>query len=316
MRVTIIAEIGVNHQRDLNNAKRLIDAAKAAGADIAKFQASVPHLETSGVAAPDHLAEIAALVPDEQFLRACAAHCGSVGIEFLATPAEEDSLKMLLDIGMRAVKVGSDNLINPPFISAVAETRLPVYLSTGMAELGEIRYALDSLDQPKVSLLHCVSAYPPPLGQANISAVETLRRHFPGVEAVGYSDHTFSISLPVLAMGFGAEVIEKHITLDRKLPGPDHMASLPPFQFNAMVAMIREAELAMGDGVKRIQECEAGNRRSMRKSLVAKRAIKSGEEFTPENLTVKRPGRGMSPRLYEAILGTHATINYATDDLI
>lgn len=314
MTVTIIAEIGINHQRDLDTAKRMIDGVKTMGADIAKFQASVPYLETSGVAAPDHLAEIAALVPDEKFLRACAAHCAAADIEFLCTPAEEDSLKMLLDIGMRTIKVGSDNLVNPPFINAVAATKLPVFLSTGMAEAGEIRVTLERLDPGKVTLLHCVSAYPTPASQANVAAVGYLKTAFPMVEAVGYSDHTDSLTLPVLAMGFGAEVIEKHYTLDRKLPGPDHMASLPPFQFRAMVVMIREAERGLGDGVKRVQPCEEKNRVLMRKSVVASQPIAVGEILTPHNLAIKRPGTGLSPRLWDGLIGKRATRAYRVDE--
>lgn len=317
MSVLIIAEIGVNHQRDVDMGKRLIAAASHNGADVAKFQASVPGMETSARYAADHLKMISELIPTPEYLREMAAFCAATGIEFMCTPAEEESLKLVVDLGVKAIKVGSDNLVNPPFLDAVAETKLPVILSTGMATYGEIEAAVKRLDPTKLTLLHCVSAYPAKIKEANVQAVASLRAWFPKIEAVGFSDHTQSMALPAVAVGLGAEVIEKHLTLDHKLPGPDHKASLIPYQFAGMVRLIREAEAGLGDGSKNVQPGEEGNRVLMRKSLVALRRIEEGELFSRRNLGVKRPGTGLSPRLYDKYVGgMRSTKVYEEDEQI
>lgn len=317
MSVIVIAEIGVNHQRDLDLAKRMVAVAKDCGADVAKFQASVPHLETSAKYAADHLKMIEEVIPDAAFLKEIADFCRSIDIEFMCTAAEEESLKLTVDLGVKTIKIGSDNLVNPPFLDAVRETGLPAILSTGMANYAEIEAALCRLAKPRTTLLHCVSAYPARISEINLSVIPALRKWFPAVPAIGFSDHTTDIIIPAIAVGMGAEVIEKHFTMDKNLPGPDHKASLEPWQFRAMIAAIRIAEVAMGDGSKIVKPGEEGNRKLMRKSLVATRRIEEGELFSRLNVGVKRPGTGISPGLYDRYTGgMRATKVYEADDQI
>ncbi len=330
--VEIIAEVGVNHQNDLDQAKRLIDAAKEAGADIAKFQASTVHGEVSYKHAPEHFKLIRSVVPSFEFLEACKAHCDAVGIEFLCTPAEEESLKFLVGLGVKRIKIGSDNLTNPFILEAARDTGLPIILSTGMADMQEISRLFEHnggvLFAETVTLMHCGSAYPLPIGEANLYAIPALRqlglerpigfnpratyeRHF-----VGFSDHTPSITLPAVAVGLGAVMIEKHLTLDVDAEGPDHRASLMPMQFAMMVEAIRETEAAMGDGFKRPMPSEMENRKLMRKSLMARKPIKVGERFTTLNLTAKRPGTGRSPMHVIELFGKPSPRDYDEDEFI
>lgn len=327
MTVEIIAEIGVNHQNDLDQAKRLIDAAKDAGATIAKFQASTVVGEISRRYAPEHYDMIASVVPSFGFLGLAKLHCDDVGIEFLCTPAEVESLNFLVGIDMKRIKIGSDNLTNPIMLEAAKATDRPLIISTGMATLAEVDaifgYQTGVLfaEEHRVTLLHCGSAYPLPFDQANLRALHEIgylgrtAMNMTGCK-IGWSDHTPSVTLAAVAVGLGAVMIEKHITLDVDAPGPDHRASLLPLQFAMMVAGIREAEQALGDGVKRPQPSEMENRRLMRKSIVASRPIKAGDRFSTVNLTAKRPGTGRSPMDVIKLFGTKATRDYEEDEMI
>lgn len=313
MTVEIIAEIGINHQNDLATAHRLIDEAKAAGATVVKFQASVPELEVSRRAAPEHYALIKSLVPSREFLIECKRHCEEIGTEFLATPAEEDSLAWLVGIGVKRIKVASDNISNGPFLAAVWRTRLPVILSTGMASMDEIRAAATHFDD-SLTLLHCTSAYPCPIEEANLSAIPALAKA--SRCAVGWSDHTTSTMLAAVAVGLGAVMIEKHITLDRHARGPDHAASLEPWQIKVVVENIREAEAAMGDGHKRPMPSEEATARVVRKSLVASSPIAKGEAFASANLAIKRPGIGIPASRWGEWITKVADRDYEEDELI
>ena len=314
MAVEIIAEIGVNHQNDLALAHRLIDEAKAAGADAAKFQVSIPELEVSRRAAPEHYALIKSLVPSRECLVECKAHCDQIGIEFLCTPAEEDSLAWLIGLGVKRIKIASDNLTNIPFIRAVNLTGLPIIFSTGMGTPAEINRAMCSILKSDIAILHCTSSYPCPAEDANLAALRDLASstNIP----VGWSDHTTSTALAAVAVGLGAVMIEKHLTLDRNAPGPDHRASLEPWQFKAMVENIREAEAAMGDGIKRLMPSEEDTARVVLKSLVARLPIRAGDVFTAENLTVKRPGTGIPASRWGEVIGKASTRDYQEDELI
>lgn len=315
MAVQIVAEIGINHQNDLGIARRLIEEAKNAGADAAKFQASTVAEEVSILQAPEHFRELQQLVPTFEFVGACKAMCEEIGIEFLCTPSGEESLAFLVTLGVKRLKVASDNLTNIPFLRAVARTQKPVILSTGMGNISEVNRAATELAsrQLRLLLLHCVSAYPCPDDQLNINAMRMME----SMGWVGLSDHTTSTLLPAVAVGAGAKMIEKHITLSAKMPGPDHAASLDPGQFAHMVANIRAAERAMGDGSKRPAEVEIANMATYRKSLVARVPIKSGDLFTMDNVTTKRPGTGIPASDWDRTVNVrHATRDYQPDELI
>lgn len=313
MSVTVIAEIGVNHQCDLDIAAQLIAVAADCGADVVKFQASTVDEEVSLRAAPDHYADLRTLVPSFEFIERCAQIADQYGIEFLCTPAGEESLEFVAPLVER-IKVASDNLTNVPFLRAVAKLNKPVILSTGMGTLPEIARAGAVLGSPRhrLTLLHCVSLYPCPLDVINLSAMDMLRRY--GI--VGLSDHTTSALVPALAVARGAEVIEKHITLDCGMPGPDHAASLDPNHFRDMVTLVRRAELARGDGVKEPSPYEHEAAQIYRKSIVARVPIKTGEQFTIDNLTTKRPGTGRPAADWDAVISTVARRDYEKDELL
>lgn len=314
MSVDIIAEIGINHQNDISVATELVAAAKAAGATTVKFQASTVVEEVSVTAAPDHFAELGRLVPTWDFLQQCKALCDAHEVEFLCTPAGPESLAFVVSLGVKRIKVSSDNLTNTGFLRAVGRTGLPVILSTGMALMPEIVKAVAPLAsrQHRLTIMHCVSAYPVPLEQINLGALNEIRRY--GI--LGLSDHTDSKLVPALAVAMGCMVIEKHITLNRSLPGPDHAASLMPDEFKVMVQYIRKAEVALGTGFKGPQPIEEAGLKLYRKSLVAAAPIKMGEMFTLDNVTAKRPGTGIPASSLDSVLGTLAKQDYAQDDLL
>lgn len=315
MSVEVIAEIGINHNNNRDTATLLIGAAMGAGANVVKFQASTIREEVSLRAAPDHYHELEELVPTLEFLTRCKEVCDAQGIEFLCTPAGEESLDMVLKLGVRRIKVASDNLNNIGFLRAVAKTHLPVILSTGMGTLAEVSRAsgLLATAQRSTTLLHCVSAYPTPLNQIALGMMTSMRRYGP----VGLSDHTDSKLVPALAVAMGAVMIEKHITLDRGMPGPDHAASLTPEEFKVMVQYVRKAELAVGlNQPKMVMPVERGNMALYRKSLVAATDINVGDVFTLDNVTAKRPGTGRSPADLDSVIGTKATRSYKADELL
>lgn len=331
MSVMIIAEAGVNHNGDYALACRLADAAKAAGADVVKFQTGIPEKVISTFARQAEYQAANTGVQESQLdmvrrimLRPddflpLRDYCRSIGIRFLSTPFDLDSIDILRPLAMDMVKVPSGEITNLPYLRKIASMRLPVVMSTGMSRLAEVDDALAvltgcgmSLDD--ITLLHCNTQYPTPYSDVNLRAMETLRAAF-GCK-VGYSDHTPGIEVPVAAVAMGAQVIEKHFTLDRNLPGPDHKASLEPDELAAMVRAIRHTEQALGSPVKHVTESESGNVAVARKSIIAARPIKKGELFTEDNITVKRPGDGLSPMLWDLVLGMPAPRDFAYDEKI
>ena len=328
----IIAEAGVNHDGDLDRAFKLIGAAAAAGADLVKFQSFRTELNISR-SAPKAQYQIEAVGSDlsqydmvkaleltyEQHV-ALKAECEVQGIKFFSTGFDLPSMEMLLELGIDRIKVPSGEITNLPFLRFVARQGLPVILSTGMANLGEIETAMWILIEGGVALedltvLHCNTEYPTPMRDVNLRAMVNIGAALN--VAIGYSDHTQGIELPVAAVALGATVIEKHFTMDRTLVGPDHKASLEPTQLKAMVSAIRNVELALaGDGVKRPSPSEIGNRAVARKSLVALTAIRAGEVYTPANVGPKRPGTGLSPMRWDDVMGQVARREFATDELI
>lgn len=315
MPVEIIAEIGLNHNGSLDEAKRLVDAAKAAGADTAKFQASHVDDEVSRRYEDAHHAMIANLLLTFDDLAELKQHCAQAGIEFLCTPADIRSIDELVAMKVKRLKIASDNITNAQFLKHAADKYLPLILSTGMATMAEIDAAADYTGWHNLTMLQCTSAYPCPMSDVNLSAMADMAARFPA-DAFGLSDHTTSWILPAVAVGMGATVIEKHFTLNTMAEGPDHRASLDRQSFAFMVQYVREAEAALGDGNKRLMPSEEVNHRAMRKSLMAARPVRKGETFTAANLTAKRPGWGRSPMDYYAVLGTVAARDYDPDEMV
>jgi len=327
----IIAEAGVNHNGDYNRAVEMIHTAKAAGADYVKFQTAVPELVISSVA-PKAEYQKETTGGGESQLDMCrkihlrledyaplAQICREAGIGFMSTPFDLVSIDCLDQLGMDYWKIPSGEITNLPYLRKIASKGGRVILSTGMSELHEIEAAIQILEQggiPRrdIALLHCNTQYPTPMQDVNLRAMEQLRSLRPGL--VGYSDHTVGIEVPVAAVSLGAQIIEKHFTLDKTLPGPDHRASLDPEELTAMVKAIRNIELALGDGQKRVSESERPNITVARKSIIAARDIKKGELLTDENLTVKRPGNGVSPMRWDEVIGTRAIRDFKADHLI
>lgn len=327
----MIAEAGVNHNGDMAIARRLIDAAADAGADLVKFQTfSADRLVAAHAAkaayqsrATDAAESQHAMLRRLELTRAMhvelIAYCAERGVPFLSTGFDIPSVDLLIELGVDYLKVPSGDLTNLPLLRHVGRAGKSVILSTGMATLLEVEQALKALadagtPRDRVTVLHCTTEYPTPLADVNLRAMLTMREAF-GV-AVGYSDHTQGIEVAVAAVAMGARVIEKHFTVDRTLPGPDHQASLEPAELTAMVKAIRQMEIALGDGVKQPTAGEAANASVARKSLVAACAIRAGEYFTDVNMTVKRPGTGLSPMLWDQVLGQMASRDFQPDDLI
>jgi N,N'-diacetyllegionaminate synthase len=327
----IIAEAGVNHNGDIQLAKQLIDAAAAAGADFVKFQTfNANRLATRSAKKADYQTKatdnaesqhemLRRLELTEAMHHELIAHCATRNIGFFSTGFDIESVDLLVSLGQDHFKIPSGEITNLPYLRHIGQLGKAVILSTGMATLGEIETVIDVLEQAgtpraKLTVLHCTTEYPTPMSEVNLRAMQSIQAAF-GV-AVGYSDHTQGIEVAIAAVAMGATVIEKHFTLDRRLPGPDHQASLEPAELSAMVAAIRNIEAALGDGIKRLTPSEAINKPVARKSLVANRVIKAGEVFTAENLTTKRPGTGISPMRWDEFLGKKAVRNFATDELI
>lgn len=331
MRTLIIAEVGVNHNGDLALAKKLVAGAAAAGADLVKFQSFITAKSIS-LQAPKAQYQKGSTDPSEsqfEMVRklelskadhdALIAECCRHGIGFFSTSFDTESFDMLIKLGLDRVKIPSGEITNLPFLRHVARYDKPVILSTGMATLGEIEAALEILEQAgtsreRITVLHCTTEYPTPMVDVNLRAMLAIRDAFS--VAVGYSDHTPGIEVAIAAVALGATVIEKHFTLDRNLPGPDHKASLEPAELKAMVAAIRNIEQALGDGIKRPSPSEAKNKPIARKSLVAACAIRAGEVFSEANLAVKRPGTGLSPMRWDEVLGRKAPRDFEPDELI
>ena len=332
MRTLIIAEAGVNHNGDIRLAKKLITAAAAAGADLVKFQTfSAKNLVSSSAPKAEYQKKTTEISESQLemiqklelsredhavLIQECIAH----GIGFFSTAFDFQSFDLLMELGcLEQIKIPSGELTNLPLLRYMSRFCKPLLLSTGMANLGEIEAAIEAVEAagtPRhlITVLHCTTEYPTPMEDVNLRAMVAMKKAF-GV-STGYSDHTAGIEIPIAAVALGATVIEKHFTLDRNLPGPDHKASLEPHELKAMVEGIRNVERALGDGVKRPSVSELKNKPIARKSLVAIRPIRAGEIFCEDNIGAKRPGTGMSPMRWDEVIGRTATKNFALDELI
>ena len=331
MKTLIIAEAGVNHNGDINMAKRLIDIAANSGADLVKFQTfSADRLVTHGAAKADYqiLATdntesqhdmLRKLELTESMHNELIAHCASQNIGFFSTGFDVESINLLVGLGQELFKIPSGEITNLPYLRHIGKLDKTVILSTGMSNMHEIEAAINVLEESgthrsKITVLHCTTAYPVPISDVNLRAMQSIQKELD--VAVGYSDHTLGIEIPIAAVALGATIIEKHFTTDRSLPGPDHKASLEPAELMAMIDGIRNIEKALGDGVKRLMPSEFTNLPIARKSIVASLPIKTGDLFTEHNLTAKRPGTGISPMQWGKLMGRTASRDYLEDELI
>jgi N-acetylneuraminate synthase/N,N'-diacetyllegionaminate synthase len=310
----IIAEIGVNHNGSLKLAKRLIDEAKKSGADAVKFQIfKAENLVRVRTKEYEMLKKLE--LPYSHF-EELKRYCEKRKIIFLATSHNDDAIDFL-ELLVPAYKIGSGDLTNSPFLEKVAKKKKPIILSTGMANLEEIREAIKTIKKAgnnKIILLHCTTSYPCPLEDVNLRAMLTLKKEFN--LPVGYSDHTLGILVPIMAVAMGAKVIEKHFTLNKNLPGPDHKASLEPKEFKEMVKAICDVERALGSGVKKPTKNEEKIKKIVRKSIIAKTDIPKGEKIRKEMLIIKRPGTGIEPKYINKIIGKIAKREIKKDSLI
>jgi N,N'-diacetyllegionaminate synthase len=325
-KVIIIAEAGVNHNGSLERAFKMIEAAASAGADFVKFQTFNTELCISKEAPMAEYQKINAKDENSQFEMVkklelsqddhykLVEHCKKHKIKFLSTGFDLPSIEFLNTLNIELFKVPSGEITNLPYLRRIADFNRPIILSTGMANIQEIKDAVEVLKAQNITILHCNTEYPTPYKDVNLNAMLTIQKDF-GV-SVGYSDHTLGIEIPIAATALGARVIEKHFTLDRNLPGPDHIASLEPDELRAMVKAIRNIEVAMGSGVKAPSESEFKNIAIARKSIVASRKIQKGETLSADNLTTKRPGTGINPMLWDKVLGTTASRDFREDELI
>lgn len=325
----VIAEAGVNHNGNIDLAKKLAVKAQEAGADIIKYQTFIPEKLVTGFAEKagyqkettggkesqlDMLKKLALSQKDFIELK---EYCEEIGIAFLSTAFDMESVCFLHEIGCNLWKIPSGEITNLPYLRQIASYKQKVIMSTGMATMEEIEAAIRVLREggtDDITIMHCTTAYPAPYEQINLRAMCTLAEKFD--LPVGYSDHSKGISVPCAAVALGATVIEKHFTLDRNMEGPDHKASLEPDELKAMVESVRIIELALGDGIKMPTELEILNSKVARKSIVAKRCIRAGEVLTEENITTKRPGTGISPMRWDEVIGTKAVKDYCEDEMI
>lgn len=328
-KIFIIAEAGVNHNGDIRTAKKLVDAAVAAEADAVKFQtfkaetlvcrqapkAAYQMTTTDAEESQFDMLKKLELTPDMH--RELINYCHERNIMFLSTPFDVDSLHYLVDCGLAIIKIPSGEITNYPLLREAARTGRRIILSSGMSTLDEVREAVTVLREngsADITVLHCNTEYPTPFSDVNLRAMQTIKEEI-GVPT-GYSDHTQGIEAAVAAAALGAEVIEKHFTLDKNMEGPDHKASLEPDELAEMVRAVRHIEQALGNGKKEPSVSEKGNISIARKSIVAKCNIKAGDIFTEENLTAKRPGGGLSPMLWEQVSGRTAKRDFAADEMI
>lgn len=330
--VIIIAEAGVNHNGDVEIAKRMIQAAAEAGVDYVKFQtfkasslvsanakkAAYQQRNCPGMG-DTQMQMLKSLELKPEDFAALKTECERCGVGFLSSPFDEESVGLLADLGMDYWKIPSGEITNLPYLRCVGAMGGKVILSTGMSMPSEIEAAVEAIEKagtPRcdITLLHCNTQYPTPMGDVNLLAMNELANM--GCEAVGYSDHTLGIAVPVAAAALGASVIEKHFTLDKSLPGPDHKASLEPLELKAMVDAIRDVEKALGVPCKQVSRSERDNIAVARKSIVAAKPIKAGDLFASYNITAKRPGNGLSPMLWDEVIGTVAKRDFCTDEQI
>lgn len=331
MHTYIIAEAGVNHNGQLDLALKLCDAAKEAGVDCVKFQTwQTEKIVTRKAEKATYQSENTNDAEESQFdmlkklelsyedFRLVQEHCNKIGIDFLSTPDEEYSLAFLMnELHLPLIKIGSGEVTNIPYLRQMASYHKPIILSTGMATLAQVAMAYDTLiaaGAPSVSLLHCTTNYPCPKNEVNLRAMQTMKEAFKC--PVGYSDHTMGTEIPIAAVVMGAEIIEKHFTLDRNMDGPDHKASLEPHELKYMVDCIRNIEVALGDGIKRPNPSEVEISKVVLKSIVAKVPINKGETLTANNMTIKRAGSGIPAAHWDMIVGTKALHDYDIDEPI
>ncbi|MHB8108790.1 MAG: N-acetylneuraminate synthase [Syntrophorhabdaceae bacterium] len=331
-KVFVIAEAGVNHNGSLEMAVQMVDKAVAAGADAVKFQTfkaenvvtaaapkAVYQKESTG-ADGSQLEMIRDLELDETAHTSLHQYCRYKGIQFLSSPFDLESVDLLNRLGLEIFKIPSGEITNLPYLRKLGALKRRLILATGMANLGEIEDALDVLAESgtplgSITVLHCTTEYPTLFEDVNLKAMITIRNAFPGI-TVGYSDHTVGIEVPIAAVALGATVIEKHFTLDRHLPGPDHRASLEPLELTAMISGIRNIEKALGTGIKKPSPAELRNRPVVRKSIIAALPVNKGETFTEMNLTVKRPGTGINPMRWDEMISRKAEKDYKKDEII
>lgn len=330
-KVFIIAEAGVNHNGSIELAKKLVDVAVQSGADAVKFQSFKADSLVSKSAEKAEYQKINTEVNESQYEmlkrleldisahRELIKYCQANGIQFLSTPFDSQSADMLNSFGMPIFKIPSGEITNLPYLEHIGRFNKWIILSTGMSSLAEIEGAIEILtnsgtQRERISILHATTEYPCPMEDVNIRAMQTIKASFN--LNVGYSDHTQGIEVPIAAVAMGASIIEKHFTLDRNMDGPDHKASLEPFELKAMVVAIRNIEQALGDGLKRPSNSERKNLVVARKSIVALQVIQKGELFSPENLAIKRPGNGISPMRWNEVLGKPAMRTFMADELI
>jgi N,N'-diacetyllegionaminate synthase len=330
-KVFIIAEAGVNHNGSIALAKKLIDVACEAGADAVKFQTfKAKSLVSIHAQKADYQKQntdsqesqfdmIKKLELDEENHKELIAYCKDKKIMFLSTPFDNDSIELLNNLGLKIFKIPSGEITNLPYLRNVGKLGKKVILSTGMADIGEVEDALDILieegtKKENIIVLHANTMYPTPMEDVNLRAMVTIGNTFD--IAYGYSDHTLGIEVDIAAVAMGASCIEKHFTLDKTMDGPDHKASLEPHELKEMIKAIRNIEIALGNGIKKLTKSEFSNVNIARKSIIAKQIIKQGEIFTEHNLTVKRPAGGISPMLWDEVIGRVATKDYEIDDFI
>lgn len=312
----IIAEAGVNHNGDVGLAYEMIEKAKESGCDCIKFQTFHADLLVTKTAKMADYQEknlkktdsqynmLKKLEFDQEVFSRLKRYCQDVGIQFLSTPFDEDSVELLEELGVDFYKMSSGDITNKPLLQYVAEKNKPIIISTGMCTMDEVQEAVGWLEETgnrQIKILHCTSNYPTPYSEVNMKAMLTLKEQFP--YEVGYSDHTEGIIIPIMAVAMGAQIIEKHFTLDKKMPGPDHKASLEVNELSEMVQAIRNIESALGDGTKRPAASEKNTKIAARKSIVLKRGVKKGKQLEKEDFVIKRPGSGIEPKYMETIAG-------------
>jgi N,N'-diacetyllegionaminate synthase len=325
----VISEAGVNHNGSIDLALRLVDAAKASGANAVKFQTFRAQRLASRAAHKAAYQERTTANTESQFQmlqrleldvtahRRLMDHCQQVGIQFLSSPFDMESADLLAEMDLPLFKVPSGEITNLPFLKHIARKGKPMIVSTGMSTLGEVEEAVNVLRDAgatQLTLLHCVTEYPAPYNEINLRAMQTLKTAF-GLP-VGYSDHTPGIEIAVAAVALGAEVIEKHLTLDRALPGPDHHASLEPAEFAQMVSSIRHVEQSLGNGIKVPVPCEVPNIAVARKSIVAARGLAAGRTLVAADLEIKRPGNGLAPKFLPALIGRTLRVSVREEELL
>jgi len=330
--VFIIAEAGVNHNGSLDIAEKLVDAAVDAGADAVKFQA-FKAVELSCQKTPMAEYQIRNIKKKESQLKMLQdleldrkshfhlmEYCRRKKIIFMSSPFDLESINLLISLGIRMFKIPSGEITNIPYLEKIGSQKKKVIMSTGMADMQEVEFAVNILKNKgtlaeNIALLHCCTEYPVPFSNVNLNAMKSMGAVFPQ-SRIGYSDHTMGIEIPIAAAAMGAQIIEKHFTMDKTMDGPDHVASIEPHELKGMVCAIRNIEKAMGDGIKKAQPAEMKNKTIVRKSIVAGKNIKKGEIFSHNNLKIKRPGSGISPIEWYNVIGQTAKKNFKYDDLI